>query len=97
MKFTIALLVPFIAATAIAAEPIAKRAAALDARAPQILPPHCSAQLSCGGVGTPEAEECSALGYGCDEAFEPPVLGPGGTPNSTCTADCVCTLICGRD
>ncbi|KAJ6527376.1 hypothetical protein B0H19DRAFT_1275189 [Mycena capillaripes] len=94
MKFIIALLVPFIAAVAVAAEPIAKRAAALDARAPQVTPPHCSVQLCCGGVGTPEAAECSVLGYIChaQTPFEAPVLGLGGTPYATCTTDCVWTL-----
>ncbi|KAF7333159.1 hypothetical protein MVEN_02381700 [Mycena venus] len=96
MKFAIAL-VSFIGVVAVAAEPIAKRAAALDARVPQIAPPRCSVQLSCGGVGTPEAAECSTLGYICpaQDKFKAPVLGPGGTPNATCTTDCICTLFCG--
>ncbi|KAJ7451484.1 hypothetical protein B0H11DRAFT_2233371 [Mycena galericulata] len=97
MKLTIALVSLITAAIATpAAEPSVLRAVALDARAP-IDPPRCSFQLSCGGVGTDEADECGALGYICpaSNAFGAPVLGAGGTANDSCTEDCVCTLFCG--
>ncbi|KAJ7169267.1 hypothetical protein C8R43DRAFT_982738 [Mycena crocata] len=96
MKCTNALLITFV--TAVAATPmgqnIPRDEAALEAR--QVLPPHCSFQLRCNAESdSPEVGYCTALGYGCSGFGTPTIInGPDGASNSTCTTDCVCTLIC---
>ncbi|KAJ7479842.1 hypothetical protein FB451DRAFT_1239971 [Mycena latifolia] len=92
MKLTISLLLSFIAV--VAANPTLKASARSEAgaQARAVGPPSCPGLggFSCVG-GIDELAECQAQGYGC-EGQGPPQLGPGGTPNATCTADCVCTV-----
>ncbi|KAJ7448958.1 hypothetical protein FB451DRAFT_1567105 [Mycena latifolia] len=87
MKFTICLLLPFIAAV------VATPTVSLDAR----LPNPCSGQLRCtDDPNFDEAISCIAQGYTCP-GLGAPVLAPGNAPNATCAANCDCEepIICG--
>ncbi|KAF8192003.1 hypothetical protein K438DRAFT_1970366 [Mycena galopus ATCC 62051] len=92
MKFTVAVILPFIAA--VVATPMASTdGSALTARTPS-LPVGCHYVIECNSSDICQRFECANAGYSCDSA-ESLTLGSGFAPNATCTADCSCTTFCG--
>ncbi|KAJ7088140.1 hypothetical protein C8R44DRAFT_892934 [Mycena epipterygia] len=91
MKFTVALLLPFMAAV-VATPTASPDESALDARA-TFPPPGCNFVVECNSSDRCERFECANAGYFCDGTTLS--LDAGSAVNATCSNDCSCTLFCG--
>ncbi|KAJ7088100.1 hypothetical protein C8R44DRAFT_892899 [Mycena epipterygia] len=89
MKFTVALLLPFIAAV-VATPTASPDESALDARAP---PLGCNFIIECNSSDRCESFECANAGYFCDGTTLS--LNAGFATNATCSNDCSCGIFCG--
>ncbi|KAJ7131325.1 hypothetical protein C8R44DRAFT_871824 [Mycena epipterygia] len=92
MKFTVALLLPFIA-TVVATPTASPDESALDARAIPP-PPGCNFVIECNTSDICQGFECADVGYFCDDEGKLK-LEAGHAANATCTKDCSCGIFCG--